>query len=225
MHFDQFASDYQGILDRTVALSGERSAYFAEYKARYLARLLPPGFAGRVLDFGCGVGLLSTCLKRCWTGARIDGFDVSEDSLHRVDPALAAAGLFTSDAGRLARDYDLIVLGNVMHHIPKVERQTTIQDLAGRLTPRGRLAIFEHNPANPLTRRTVARCPFDEGVELLPPKESSGYLASAGLRIRRRDYIVFLPRPLARLRPLEPRLAWLPLGAQYVAIGERPETR
>jgi len=221
MEFDQFAADYEGILDRTVALSGESSSYFAEYKARYLAGVMPPGFAGRVLDFGCGVGLLSACLKRLWPGARIDGFDVSEESLARVAPALAAAGLFTSDSGRLAHDYDLVVLGNVLHHIAPADRRETVRDLAGRLAPGGRLAIVEHNPANPLTRRTVARCPFDDGVELLPAKESTGYLASAGLRLLRRDYIVFLPRALAWLRPLEPRLAWLPLGAQYAAVGER----
>lgn len=221
MHFDRFAADYEGILDRAVALSGESSSYFAEYKARYLAGVMPLGFAGRVLDFGCGVGLLSACMRRRWPLARIDGFDVSDGSLARVAPTLASAGLFTSDTGRLASDYDLVVLGNVLHHIPPAERRATVGDLAGRLAPRGRLAIVEHNPANPLTRRTVARCPFDEGVELLPAKESTGHLAAAGLRLLRRDYIVFLPRPLAWLRPLEPRLAWLPLGAQYMAIGER----
>src|SRR5947199_1940280 len=129
MEFDQFAADYEGILDRTVALSGESSSYFAEYKARYLAGVMPQGFAGRVLDFGCGVGLLSACLKRRLPGARIDGFDVSQESLGRVDPALAAAGLFTSDAGRLAHDYDLIVLGNVLHHIAPADRRATVRDL------------------------------------------------------------------------------------------------
>jgi SAM-dependent methyltransferase len=221
MGFDAFAADYEGILDRAVALSGESSSYFAEYKARYLASVMPPGFAGRVLDFGCGVGLLSACMRRLWPLARIDGFDVSEESLGRVAPALAGAGLFTSDLGRLSRDYDLVVLGNVLHHIAPADRRSTVCDLALRLAPRGRLAIVEHNPANPLTRRTVARCPFDDGVELLPARESTGHLAAAGLRLLRRDYIVFLPRPLAWLRPLEPHLAWLPLGAQYAALGER----
>ncbi len=222
MGFDEFAADYEGILDRAVALSGESSSYFAEYKARYLAGVMPPGFAGRVLDFGCGVGLLSARMRRQWPRARIDGFDLSAESLARVDPALAAAGLFTAEIGRLAGDYDLVVSGNVLHHIDPADRRATVADLAARLAPGGRLAIVEHNPANPLTRRTVARCPFDEGVELLPAKESTGYLAAAGLRLLRRDYIVFLPRPLAWLRPLEPHLAWLPLGAQYAAIGERP---
>jgi hypothetical protein len=32
---------------------------------------------------------------------------------------------------------------------------------------------------------------------------------------------VFFPRQLSRLRPLEPRLAWLPLGAQTLVCGTR----
>jgi 2-polyprenyl-3-methyl-5-hydroxy-6-metoxy-1,4-benzoquinol methylase len=223
MEFDRFAGDYEKILDRSVAASGEESAYFAEYKARYLARVVPPALGGRVLDFGCGVGLLAGFLARYLAPARLDGFDVSEESVRRVDPALAGRGVFTADAGRLASDYGLIVAANVLHHVARAERQETLRSLAGRLAPHGRLALFEHNPANPVTRRVVERCPFDDGVELLPPKESSRYLETAGLRVVRRDYIVFLPRALAWLRPLEPRLAWLPLGAQYAMIGEKEE--
>jgi hypothetical protein len=46
-------------------------------------------------------------------------------------------------------------------------------------------------------------------------------LATAGLRDVRLDYIVFFPRILAALRPLEPRLGWLPLGAQVLVTGTR----
>ncbi len=222
MEFDRFAGDYEQILDRSIAVSGESSEYFAAYKARHLARVSAPGFAGKVLDFGCGIGLLSGCIQRAWPDARLDGFDVSRDSLRRVDAALLERGLFTDDAGRLGCDYDLIVLANVMHHIEPPERRRTLRELAGRLAPRGRLAVFEHNPANPLTRRTVDRCPFDAGVTLLPPAETIAHLEAAGLRRIHRDYIVFLPRPLAWLRRVEPALAWLPLGAQYAAIGEKP---
>ncbi len=40
MQFDQFATEYKNILDRSVAASGERSEYFADYKAKYLNRVL-----------------------------------------------------------------------------------------------------------------------------------------------------------------------------------------
>ncbi len=221
MHFDQFAGDYKQILDETLAISGEDSAYFAEYKARYLARILSRDFSGKVLDFGCGIGLLSGFLKQHLPKSRIDGFDVSRESLDRVHSALVEQGLFTSNSDLLAGDYDLIVLANVMHHIVVAQRQMVIEDIAGHLAPHGKLAIFEHNPANPVTRRVVDRCPFDKHVTLLAPSETSQYLRKARLRLVRTDYIVFMPRLLSCLRPLERCLAWLPLGAQYALSGEK----
>jgi SAM-dependent methyltransferase len=218
MEFDRFADDYAHILDRTVSASGEDSSYFAEYKALYLQRLLGPSFCGKVLDFGCGVGLLSRYLRKHLPSARIDGFDVSQDSIAKVDPALSTQGLFTSALNDLAQDYALIVVANVMHHIPPEQRSGVIQDLADRLDRGGLLSIFEHNAANPLTRWVVRRCPFDEDAILLSPRETAGHLAAAGLRLKRRDYIVFMPAFLAWLRPLESWLRWLPLGAQYVTL-------
>jgi SAM-dependent methyltransferase len=221
MQFDQFAGDYKQILDRTVAASGEDSAYFAEYKARYLSRLLGRDFSGKVLDFGCGVGLLAGFLKRYLQAAQLHGFDVSCDSIRRVDSVLTEQGLFTSEFDQLTHDYDAIIVANVMHHIAPDQRQATVQELTRRLKTHGRLVIFEHNPANPLTRLVVERCPFDKDAILLSPPETRDYFRRARLRIVRNSYIVFMPRALAWLRALEPWLAWLPLGAQYVLVGER----
>jgi len=221
MQFDQFAGDYKQVLDHSIAASGEDSSYFAEYKAIYLARILGANFSGKILDFGCGVGLLSGFLKKHLPASRLDGFDVSRESIARIDHALSAQGVFTSEKNQLACDYDLIVTANVMHHVPPPQRRQTIAELAALLAPAGRLAIIEHNPANPLTRRTVDRCPFDKDAVLLPPAESASLVRNAGLKLLRRDYIVFMPHLLSRLRPLEPFLAWLPLGAQYAVLGEQ----
>jgi SAM-dependent methyltransferase len=221
MQFDQFAGDYKHLLDQSIAASGEDSNYFAEYKALYLARILGSHFSGKILDFGCGVGLLSSALKKHLPGSRLDGFDLSRDSIARIDPALSAQGLFTPEADHLPRDYNLVVTANVMHHIIPAQRSATIADLAGRLAPQGKLAIIEHNPANPLTRRAVGRCPFDEDAVLLKPAEAVWLVKRAGLKRLRRDYIVFMPHILSALRPLEPWLAWLPLGAQYAVLGEK----
>lgn len=221
MQFDQYAGNYKRVLDQSIAASGEDSNYFAEYKAVYLARVLGRGFSGRILDFGCGVGLLSGFLRKHLPSARLDGFDVSGESIARMDHSLTAQGVFTSEEDHLGKDYDLIVSANVMHHVAREQRARTIASLASRLAPRGKLAVIEHNPANPLTRRAVDRCPFDQGVALLPPAETLSLLQAAALQLLRRDYIVFMPRVLALLRPLEPWLAWLPLGAQYAVIGEK----
>lgn len=221
MQFDQFAGNYKSVLDHSIAASGEDSTYFAEYKAVYLARVLGAGFAGKVLDFGCGVGLLSGFLRKHLPAARLDGFDVSRESIARMDHQLVGPGVFTSEPDRLGGDYDLIVMANVMHHVLPRQRMVTITELTNRLAPHGKLAIIEHNPANPLTRRTVDRCPFDKDAVLLPAGETQSLLEAAGLKGVRRDYIVFMPHMFSLLRPLEPWLAWLPWGAQYAVLGEK----
>ena len=221
MDFDRFAEDYSHVLDRSLSMSGEDSTYFAEYKALYLRRLLGESFAGKVLDFGCGVGLLARFLKTHLPAAHIDGFDVSQDSIAKVLPALSSTGLFTSSLQDLAKDYDLIVVANVMHHIPPERRADIVQNLAERLRVGGLLSIFEHNPGNPITRWVVEHCPFDDDAVLLPPWETVGRIETAGLRLKRRDYIVFMPGFLQWLRPLESSLRWLPMGAQYVVVAEK----
>jgi SAM-dependent methyltransferase len=221
MDFDRFAQDYSTVLDRSLALSGEDSSYFAEYKALYLRHLLGPSFSGKVLDFGCGVGLLARFLQTHLPAAHVHGFDVSKDSIAKVDPALSSRGMFTSSLADLARDYDLIVIANVMHHIPPDQRPNALGDLAQRLRERGLLSIFEHNPANPLTRWVVERCPFDDDAVLLPSAETVQRVQAAGLQLRRRDYTVFMPGFLHWLRPLERYLCWLPLGAQYAVVAEK----
>jgi 2-polyprenyl-3-methyl-5-hydroxy-6-metoxy-1,4-benzoquinol methylase len=219
--FDRFAGDYETILNQSVAASGEDSRYFAEYKAAYLKRVLPPGFAGKVLDFGCGVGLLSGVLKQQMPGAQIDGFDVSRDSIERVPAVLGSQGVFTSDPAAMPHDYHLIVIANVLHHIRPADRQGVFGELAARLVPGGSLVVFEHNPSNPVTRWVVERCPFDHDAVLLPPAETCGYTRAAGLAVVRRDYIVFMPRALAWLRRLEPWISWLPAGAQYAVSARK----
>lgn len=219
--FDKYAASYRVLLDNSIAITGESGDYFAGVKAQYAALVLGAGFAGRVLDFGCGIGLLSRALAKQFPAARRDGFDPSSQSIAAIDPELRRSGRFTSDINELSRDYDAIVVANVMHHVPENDRRALVHSLAKRLSPEGRLFIFEHNPVNPLTRRAVDRCEFDVDAVLLPSREAIGYLAPAALALVQRHYIVFFPRWLKALRRLESSLKWCPLGAQYVVVGKR----
>jgi SAM-dependent methyltransferase len=223
--FDQYARDYKSLLDRSVQMSGDGAEYFCEYKARYIARYIArvegPRFTGKILDFGCGIGLLSTRLKQHLPAATVHGYDPSPESIRLIPAELAAAGRFSDRLSNLDTDYQLAVLSNVMHHIAQAQRERTIVDIAAHLAPGGRLILFEHNPWNPLTRWVVRHCPFDEGVALLPPQEVAAYFGRAALAIRKRDFIVFFPKMLSAFRALEPWLSWLPAGAQYAVVGEK----
>jgi hypothetical protein len=107
----------------------------------------------------------------------------------------------------------------VFHHIPPGERACWVSELRRVIRPGGALFVFEHNPLNPLTRKVVNDCPFDEDAILLPRRETTTLLRDAGFEDVAADYIVFFPQALAVLRPLERRLAWLPAGAQYAVHG------
>jgi len=218
--FDLFATNYQELLDRNVRITGDTSDYFAAYKAAYIARKLALT-SGKLLDYGCGVGLLSRHLKRRMPAMRIDGFDVSQDSLDRVDKNLLSQGVFTSNLDAVSHSYDVIVFANVLHHVRPEARQGLILEAGSRLADGGKLAVFEHNPINPLTQWAVSQCPFDEDAILLSARETLGYFTRGGFRLLGRDYIVFFPRWLAWFRPLEPFLNWCPTGAQYAVVASK----
>jgi hypothetical protein len=81
--------------------------------------------------------------------------------------------------------------------------------------------IFEHNPYNPITRRVVNDCPYDEGVELLSKRALNRLLEATGLRVVRHGYSLFFPPGLKALSGLEMMMSWLPLGGQYWTLATR----
>jgi trans-aconitate methyltransferase len=216
--FDEFASGYRKILDSSCALVGDASEYFSRRKAEYLGRLLGRQWSGTILDFGCGVGLLSSWLRRVFPQARLHGFDVSAESLAAIPVDLAGQGIFSADLAALDASYDLIVISNVLHHIPPAERDATFNLLRAKVAATGRLVVVEHNPLNPLTRWVVATCPLDENAVLLWPHEVRRRAQAHRFRVERSDYLTFFPSPLGGLAKVERYLGWLPLGAQYATV-------
>jgi len=84
------------------------------------------------------------------------------------------------------------------------------------------ICIFENNPANPLTVRSMRQNPFDEGLRAVKPDEIKVASEGTGLIALAERYYFFFPRLLGRLRFLEGFLRNIPLGAQYLLRLQRP---
>jgi SAM-dependent methyltransferase len=215
--FDAYALRYDDLHRSAVSPSGEDSEYFALYK---LACLTRAGVTGPVLDYGCGIGKLTAYLTTRFE--EVHGTDVSDESL-RIARQRVPRVRFWSPSEQLPEGFfETVVLSCVLHHVPVGERTALLENVYAKLRPGGRLVIFEHNPLNPVTRKVVRDCEFDAEAVLLWPGELKQSTRSAGFEDVRLSYIVFFPRFLTKLRPLEPHLSWLCAGAQTMTIARRP---
>ena len=223
MHnFDEFADDYVAINDRYSSFFREKTDYFARYKAAYLARTFGAEFQGRILDFGCGIGLVTNRLPAVMPLASIDGIDSSPASIARArtDAGPDSSVHYYQSETELAGRYDGIVMANVLHHVEPAHRTDVMGRAFDLLNPGGRLVVFEHNTWNPLVMSIVTRHPFDRDAVFLSPREAATLVRNAGLEPCV-DFIVFFPAFLRAFRFLEPSLRWLPIGGQFACIGTR----
>jgi SAM-dependent methyltransferase len=216
--FDAYSRSYEELHAASVSASGEPSAYFARYKLQCLQRAAVPT-TQPILDYGCGIGSLTTLLAEEFSD--VHGYDPSAESIRLARERIPGAKLYEHDRDVPDDHFSTVVLSGVLHHVLPAQRRELLGTVLSKLKPGGALYVFEHNPLNPLTRRAVAACEFDDDAILLWPWEVVRELRGAGFARVVLDYIVFFPRPLAWLRPLEPRLAWLPLGAQTLVRGTR----
>ena len=68
--------------------------------------------------------------------------------------------------------FDVVVGICVLHHVPVSKRFNMVSEMVRVTRPEGFVAVFEHNPFNPLTRHAVNSCALDQGVVLLPSTQA-----------------------------------------------------
>ena len=220
--FDAFAGDYDKQLQAGLSLTGETKDYYAQGRARWLAsRLAQLQFRPRaVLDYGCGTGSATPFLLKEVGVERVLGVDVSAESIRiaRSHFSDAPASFELVDAIAPIASMDLAFCNGVFHHIPPAERAASVQYVFRALRPGGIFAFWENNPWNPGTRYVMKRVAFDRDAIMLTPPESRALLAAAGFHVVRTDFLFIFPAALRALRWLEPMVAGLPLGGQYLVI-------
>ena len=220
--FDKFAEEYNQTLSESIDASGESPEFFSEYKVNDVERhakhveIAPL----KILDFGCGVGGSIRYFRQSFPNAKITGSDISRKSLDIAERTYQDVDFVQFDGIKFDRfdldGFDLIFSACVFHHIPEEEHERLFAELRRIANPGALLAIFEHNPWNPLTVRVVNSCPFDKNAKLIAASALRQRINNAGWSEVVHEYRLFFPRCLSLLRPLERYLTWLPLGAQYV---------
>ncbi len=220
--FDRHAKGYEGEVDRSVSFTGRNSAFYARRKAEILEEIVGRGQGSlrglSLLDVGCGTGTTDQVLAP--RVRRLHGVDVSEEMLIKAQRNVPSAEFSWYDGKKLPFDdetFDIVVAICVLHHVPTSERFKVVSEMVRVVQREGVVAVFEHNPYNPLTRHAVNTCDLDRDAVLLPPRETVELLKeSADVKPAYRHYL-FSPLGGAIGSSLDRHLRNVPFGGQYVA--------
>jgi len=224
--FDAYAAEYDAVLARGIAISGEDKNYFARGRVVWLARCLArlQKHPRTALDFGCGTGSATPFLLNKLKLDSLVGLDASVQSLAIAQRTHGDCARFVPlTEYRPEGSFDLVFCNGVFHHISPRDRVAALDTIYSSLRSGGMLAFWENNPWNPGTRYIMRRIPFDRNAIALSAPAARRLLRGRGFEVMRTDFLFFFPRFLAWLRWLEPSLTYLPLGAQYQILCQKPE--
>jgi SAM-dependent methyltransferase len=232
--FDRYACRYTAGMENPVKrLVGRDADQFINVKVRWLLRHLAEArgvpSSVRLLDYGCGTGAMLRALQRRRFPGTLVGCDASAGMLEEAARGWGAdpmPPLHLMEHGRVPvpdASFDVVVISAVLHHTAPDERKSLLSDAIRVVVPGGRLVVFEHNPLNPVTRWVVRRTAIDQDAVLVYAPEVRRLLASLGLTALLTRFMMFVPPRLEWLSALEHRIGRVPLGGQYVVVGERPE--
>jgi SAM-dependent methyltransferase len=227
--FDLLADEYFTLHKKNVAITGESPEYFSEYKIADLAGLisrfkLP---ATNILDFGSGIGNSLPYLRKYFSESMITCADVSARSNEIARSRFPGRERYVQIDENIplpSASQDVIFSACVFHHIPHEEHLHWLNELLRVTRPGGVLMIYEHNPLNPLTVYAVKTCPLDANAKLINGTDMRARMLNSGWSEAKLGYKLFFPAILSLLRPLEPRLEWLCLGAQYRIFAIKAES-
>ena len=103
--------------------------------------------AARILEVGCGEGAVSERLVTAYPGAEIVGIDITPNvgRLYRgpMGRVHFLQATVQDHAAASPGRYDLVVLADVLHHVPVPLRRALLDTVRGLIAPGGHLAFKE----------------------------------------------------------------------------------
>lgn len=194
----------------------------------YVAQQVPLS-GKRVLDVGCGAGLLSEALAAA--GASVTALDLAPELIEVAQLHLLESGLHVdyrlAPIAQLASErpagFDVVTCMELLEHVPDPE--TLIGDCARALAPGGRLIIstLNRNPAS--FALAIVGAEYVSGLvprgthhyaQFIRPSELSAWLRATGLVLD--DVQGLYYNPIAHSARLGRSLA-----VNYIASARRPE--
>jgi ubiquinone/menaquinone biosynthesis C-methylase UbiE len=154
----------------------------------------------------------------------LHGVDISEEMLAKARVNVPNAAYSWYDGDKLPfmdEIFDAAVAICVLHHVPISNRFKFVSEMVRVVRPGGVVAIFEHNPLNPLTRRAVNSCELDADAVLLSSREALELLHEGAESEPNLRHFLFSPLGGTAGRMLDNGLKRLPLGGQYAAWVQR----
>lgn len=225
--FDDYADDYESVLNKSLSVSGETTQEFSHRRILWVKQFLESKKAAceHILDYGCGTGNTLPEIKNILNPHQMTGVDVSMASLERAQNRFGdiCSEYLTPDT-LPANKVDLIYSSCVYHHIMPDLRADATRYIYESLKPGGRLVIFEVTPWHPGSLYIIKTCPFDKEAVTISPGAFKRLLLSAGFRDIEVRFVFFFPKFMKLFRGIEKYLEHVPLGAQYAICARKPES-
>ena len=214
--FDLQASHYENML-------GPSHKHYMRQKTDLLLRCIrKKGLNTKtILDVGCGTGELERNLAN---RLEVVGVDLTVSMLRVAKGRYRDCEFMRASCNKLPfRDsaFTLVLVVNVLHHLKLNDRQALFSEVSKMLVPGGHLVVFEHNPKNPFTRIVVRGCQIDRDAVLLNTKEVTSLANASKIGKVDIEYLTFFPAVLSFLNSLERRMQRLPLGGEFMFLGQK----
>ena len=218
--FERYKDTYQQKVQEAIKFTGQDLDFFTEAKVRNLLHLTRRqlGDSRRLttLDVGCGVGITDFYLTGHFK--KLHGIDLGRGMIRKASILNPKASYRFYKGGKLpyrTGSMDITFAICVMHHVPQAHMGSFSREMVRVTRKGGIIAVFEHNPFNPLTLRAVSTCDLDVDAILLRRTQVAHLLETAGAAVVEKKYILFTPFRGVFFALLDQWLGFIPLGAQY----------
>ena len=207
-------------------LQGDGDRYYARERLRWLRKCLDElgERPAAMLDFGCsGGGVTSADYFAQLSIRSLVGVEVTANRDRAAEPlGVSESATFVHVADyRATESMDLAFTHGVIPHMPERDRAAAAVLVFRSLKSGGLFAFWNHNPWSPGARLTWNGSSNGHGRPLAPP-DARRLLRGVGFDIVHTTSTFYFPRTLSWCRPLEPMLAQLPLGREYMVLARKP---